>query len=64
MGGFTSELIAWRWKIPTHLLGKLSVNLLEFIAAIVTKAKSFKFLKIGESEKCIKFSVSQIVLGP
>lgn len=36
MGGFTSEGFAWRYKIPDHLLGIFSINILEFIAAIIT----------------------------
>ena len=66
MGGFTSEGIAWRWQLPTELLGKLSINLLEFIAAIVTIYMSLKILKINESEKGIKllsFTDSSSALG-
>jgi hypothetical protein len=36
MGGFTSQGHAWRYKLPTHLQLRASINLLEFIAAIIT----------------------------
>jgi hypothetical protein len=36
MGGFTSQGHAWRYKIPTHLQLRASINLLEFMAAIIT----------------------------
>jgi hypothetical protein len=36
MGGFTSQGHAWRYQIPTHLQLRASINLLEFIASIIT----------------------------
>ena len=36
LGGFTSEGIAWRYKLPQHLVGALTINLLEFMAAVIT----------------------------
>jgi hypothetical protein len=36
MGGFTSQGYTWRYKLPTHLQLRASINLLEFIAAIIT----------------------------
>ena len=36
IGGYNNKGQAWQWKIPTHLRGKFSINLLEFLAAVVT----------------------------
>ena len=36
LGGFTSQGNAWRYLIPTHLQHRASINLLEFMAAIIT----------------------------
>ena len=36
MRGFCSEGFAWRFKLPSHLIERFSINLLEFIAARIT----------------------------
>ena len=36
LGGFTSQGNTWRYRLPTHLQQRASINLLEFMAAIVT----------------------------
>jgi hypothetical protein len=36
MGGYTTQGYAWRYYIPTHLQLRGSINLLEFMASIVT----------------------------
>jgi hypothetical protein len=36
IGGYTTHGNAWRYLLPTHLHNRASINLLEFIAAIVT----------------------------
>jgi hypothetical protein len=36
IGGYTTHGNAWRYLLPTHLRGRASINMLEFIAAIVT----------------------------
>ena len=36
MGGYIKNGPAWRFKIPKHLVGVFSINLLEFIAAFLT----------------------------
>ena len=36
MGGFTDQGTAWRLQLPPHLQHRASINLLEFIAAIIT----------------------------
>ena len=35
LGGFSYKGRAWRWKIPTHLLGRAHINLLEFMGSII-----------------------------
>ena len=36
MGGYDSDGRAWRWEIPLDLRGRLSLNLLEYLASIIT----------------------------
>jgi hypothetical protein len=36
IGGYTTQGNAWRYLLPTHLHNRASINLLEFIAAIIT----------------------------
>ena len=36
IGGYNNEGLAWWYELPDHLIGKLSVNLLKFIAVEVT----------------------------
>ena len=36
MGGFNPTGLAWRYTLPTKLIGKMPINLLEFIAAAIT----------------------------
>jgi hypothetical protein len=36
IGGYTTQGHAWRYLLPTHLRGRASINILEFIAAIIT----------------------------
>ncbi len=39
LGGFSLKTgRAWRWEIPKHLIGKRSINFLEFLAAVVSIA--------------------------
>ena len=54
MGGFSSEGFAWRWQIPDQLQHRVSINLLEFIAATVTIEFSLKALNTKNSEKGIR----------
>ena len=35
LGGFSKSGRAWRWKIPSKLVGRAHINLLEFIACLV-----------------------------
>jgi hypothetical protein len=35
IGGFTAQGFAWRWKIPTHLQRRASINFLKFIGSII-----------------------------
>ena len=36
LGGFNSNGLAWQWEIPKKLQGRASINLLEFIASVIT----------------------------
>ena len=34
--GYSNKGKAWQWKLPTHLRGRFSINLLEFLASVIT----------------------------
>jgi len=36
IGGYSNSGIGWRFKLPPHLVGVFTLNLLEFIAAVIT----------------------------
>lgn len=36
IGGFSNKGRAWRWKIPTHLQYRMTLNMLEFVASIIS----------------------------
>ena len=36
MGGYNTDGVAWRYAIPPELQNKVSINLLEFLAAAIT----------------------------
>ena len=44
LGGFDSNGLAWQWEIPKKLRGRASINLLEFIASVITILLSLKGL--------------------
>ena len=54
MGGFSSEGFAWRWQIPHQLQQRVSINLLEFIAACVTAEFTLKALTTTNSTRGIR----------
>ena len=35
LGGYSATGVAWRWKIPPHLLGRAHINVLEFLGQLV-----------------------------
>lgn len=35
LGGYSADGLAWRWPLPTHLLSRAHINLLEFMASII-----------------------------
>ena len=35
IGGYNSEGRAWRWELPTHLQWRATLNMLEFLAAVI-----------------------------
>ena len=61
MGGYNSEGLAWRYELPPALIGKFSINLLEFIASVITI-----YLTIKDSDhpkKILAFTDSSSALG-
>ena len=61
LGGFNHEGLAWRWEIPQDLIGSVSINLLEFIASVVT---IFISLKNKEKDsKILAFTDNSSALG-
>ena len=61
LGGFNHEGVAWQWKIPKHWKDKLSINLLEFIAAVITIMLSLKNKE--KDQKILAFTDNSSALG-
>ena len=60
MGSFASNRIFWHYRLLSHLIGKFSINLLEFIAAAVTivlcmkmEGGHFKMLKLTDNASAL-----------
>ena len=61
MGGFNMSGMAWRYELPKEMIGKFTINLLEFLAAVITK-----FITISGSEypqKPLSLTDSSSALG-
>ena len=56
IGGYSENGLAWRWKIPNAWHGKLTLNLLEFLASAVTIYMTI--LKIGQGSHILAFTES------
>ena len=61
IGGFNHEGLAWQWRIPQHLVGKASINLLEFVASVVTIMISLKDKE--KDSKILAFTDNSSALG-
>ena len=61
IGGYNSKGEAWQWKIPAHLRGKFSINLLEFLAAVVTITLSLE--KAEKDTKIFALTDNSSALG-
>ena len=60
LGGFNHEGLAWQWEVPKDLVGRISINLLEFIASVVTimislneKEKDSKILAFADNSSAL-----------
>ena len=60
LGGFNHEGLAWRWEIPKKWKNVVSINLLEFIVAVVTimlllkdKPKDSKILAFADNSSAL-----------
>ena len=36
IGGYSADGLAWRWRLPDDLIGRAHINLLEFLASVVS----------------------------
>ncbi|MCH2242754.1 MAG: hypothetical protein MK041_12705 [Aquabacterium sp.] len=61
MGGYSDCGLAWRYKTPPELQGIFTINLLEFIAAIITIYMVIH--KHGSNRKILAFTDSSSALG-
>ena len=61
LGGFNSKGLAWQWKIPKNLRGRASINLLEFIASIITILFSTK--NLSKNKKVFALTDNSSALG-
>ena len=61
LGGYTNGGIAWRLKLPPDLIGRFSINLLEFIAAAITIHLHLNHAK--SPQKILAYTDSSSALG-
>ena len=61
MGGFNSKGLAWRYKLPPALIGKFSINLLEFIASVITI--HLTIIEADSPQKLLALTDSSSALG-
>ena len=61
LGGFNSDGLAWRYELPPALIGKFSINLLEFIASAITIYLTIK--NTTSPQKLLAFTDSSSALG-
>ena len=61
IGGYNDDGLAWRYEIPLKHRGKLSINLLEFIASVVTIELTLR--EKGENQKILALTDSSSALG-
>ena len=61
MGGYNQCGLAWRYKLPSDLQGIFTINLLEFIAAIITIHMVIQ--QHGKSRKILAFTDSSSASG-
>ena len=61
LGGYNHRGVAWRFQIPTKLKNKASINLLEFLASIVTIILSLE--NVPKYQKILAFTDSSSALG-
>ena len=54
VGGFTPEGISWRYKLSQHLVGSLTINLLELMAVTITIKVSLRTLASSPSNSGIR----------
>ena len=61
IGGYSENGLAWRWKIPDAWHGKLTLNLLDFLASEVNIYMNI--LQLGQASRILAFTDSSSVLG-
>ena len=61
MGGFSRDGLAWRFLLPDDLIGKFTINLLEFVAVYITIYMVLR--NVGRNRRVLAFSDSSSALG-
>lgn len=61
LGGFNSLGEAWQWKIPERLRGRASINLLEFVASVITIL--FSVRNVNKNKKIFALTDNSSALG-
>ena len=61
LGGYNTEGMAWRYNLPQAMIGILSINLLEFLAAAITI--SLTLSQANNPHKVLAFTDSSSALG-
>ena len=61
IGGYNMSGLAWRMNLPKEMIGKLSINLLEFLASTITIYPTLINLK--GPQKILAYTDSSSALG-
>ena len=61
IGGYINNGLAWRWRIPSEWHGKLTLNLLEFLASAISIYMTI--LQLGHGSHILAFTYSSSTLG-
>ena len=61
LGGFNHEGLAWQWEIPENLRFRVSINVLEFIASVITIMLTLE--RKEKDRKILAFTDNSSALG-
>ena len=61
IGGYSNNILSWKWIIPSEWNGKLTLNLLEFLASEISIYVTI--LQLGHGSHILSFTDSSSTLG-